>query len=107
MSYAVARQYERVPVLLDVVWEGTAGKYEARTVDISMGGCYVDTLGQSSVGETISFKAHLPSGQWVPLEGEVVYQQWPTGFGLRFTKLSEEAQNSIAQLVASYRGHHT
>lgn len=94
------RKDKRVPMLLDVVWEGRAGKYEASIGDISLGGCYIDTMGQAEIGEVISFKLHLRSGQWIELQGRVVHRFHGTGFGLHFVNLHEEARALLTQLIA-------
>src|SRR2546425_13288748 len=83
------RAHRRIPLLVEVVWEGATGRYEARTSDMSAAGCFIDTLGRSMVGETINFRVRLPAGDWIDLEGEVMYEQPGTGFGVRFTNLSE------------------
>jgi hypothetical protein len=93
------RHDRRVPLLIDVFWEGGAGKYEARTSDLSISGCFIDTIGLVSVGETIKFKIRLPSGEWIKLQGEVVYGHPGTGFGVRFTKLSESDRQRLEWLV--------
>lgn len=38
------RKNDRVPILLDVIWQGGAGKYEARISDISPDRCYIDAI---------------------------------------------------------------
>ena len=93
------RKHKRAPALLDVIWEGGTGKYEARTGDLSTGGCFVDTIGQVTVGETISFKLRLPAGEWLELQGEVVYQYPNMGFGVRFTNVSDSNLKPLAWLV--------
>lgn len=95
------RRHQRVPVLLDLLWESATGKYEARTSDISLGGCFIDTIGQVAIGETITFKLCLPSGEWIQLQGEVKYELPRFGFGLKFKDLSEESQKQVAALVKS------
>jgi c-di-GMP-binding flagellar brake protein YcgR len=93
------RQYSRIPLLLTVIWEGAAGKYEARTSDISVGGCFVDSIGQVAAGEIISFKLQLPAGEWLNVQGEVKYPLPPAGFGVRFINLSEADQKRIELLT--------
>jgi two-component system chemotaxis response regulator CheY len=95
---------EHVNVSLDVVWHGSAGKYDARMGEISLKGCFIDSMGQEVLGETISFKVRLPSGIWVTLLGEVVYQEYPIGFEVRFTNLTQENQKLITQVVAAHGG---
>jgi len=98
-SMSDKRQYPRVPVFLDVIWEGAGGKSEARTSDLSLGGCFIDTIGQVAVGEMISFKLRPPSGEWIELQGEVTYELARFGFGVSFKDLSEESQKQVEVLV--------
>jgi len=103
MSYQIARRFERVPLSLEVVWEGLGGRHKARTVDVSLGGCFVDTIGHVAVGENVNFRAHLPTGEWTDWQGEVVYEMWPTGFGMKFTALSEGGRKALAELIDTHR----
>ena len=95
---------EPVNVSLDVVWQGGAGKYDSRMGEISMDGCFIDSMGQETLCETISFKARLPSGIWVNLQGEVTLQEYPIGFELRFTNLTPENRRLIIEVVAAHGG---
>jgi len=89
----------RVPVLIDLLWEGQAGRYEARTSDLSSGGCFVDTMGEASEGETILFKLQLADGQWMEIEGVVTFSSPRVGFGVRFTNMSESDRKKLEWLV--------
>ncbi|HEV7858685.1 MAG TPA: PilZ domain-containing protein [Pyrinomonadaceae bacterium] len=95
----VARKHKRVPALLNVIWEGVAGKHEARTSDITVAGCFIDTLGHVRVGETIKFKLCLPAGNAIELQGEVVHKYPNVGFGVRFTNISEPDRKRLEWLV--------
>ena len=92
------RKYKRVPALIDVVWEGAAGKYEARTSDLSVAGCFIDTIGQVTPGEMIKFKLRLPAGVLV-LKGEVMYTYPNMGFGVRFRDIPESDQKRLEWLI--------
>lgn len=98
------KQIEQVDVSLDVVWHGTAGKYDARMGEISLEGCFIDSMGQEIIGETINFKVHLPAGPWVTLQGEVIYQEYPIGFEVRFNNLTEENRRLLMQVIAAHGG---
>lgn len=100
----VPRQHERIAVSLEVVLEATSGKFDARISDISMGGCYIDSIAHISVGETAFFKAHLPTGHWVQSRGEVVHCFPNSGFGVRFTDLTDEEQILLEQVILAYGG---
>jgi len=99
------RQHERTPVSLGIVLESASGKRDARISDISMGGCFVDSIAQVSEGETAVFQVHLPVGLWVQLYGEVVYLSPGFGFGLRFTRLAEEERILLEQVIIAHGGN--
>jgi hypothetical protein len=46
----------------------------------------------------------LPSGIWVNLEGEVIQQEYPIGFEVRFSNLTEENRKLVLQVVAAHGG---
>jgi len=95
-------QHDPVTVSLDVVLFGT---HDARMSEISMSGCYIDSKGQGrALGETVELKVHLPDGPWVSLQGELINEDYPMGFGLSFTNLSEEDRRLIAEVVAAHGG---
>ena len=93
------RDEERIPLNLEARWEGIS--HGARVSDISVDGCYIDTITTAvSIGELLSFELKLPSGEWLPLRGEVTHATPNVGFGLCFTFLTDEEQRQIAQLNA-------
>ena len=96
---AEKRRDERVSLPLEARCEGLSGKYTARLSDLSFGGCYVETLALVAVGERIRFEIQLPTGRWLPLNGEVVYHQQNLGFGVRFTELSELDHEMLAHII--------
>jgi hypothetical protein len=98
------RRDERVSLVLDVRWEGLSGKYAARISDISLSGCYVESLGQVSVGEAVSFEIQLPTGRWMPLSGVVVHHLAHLGFGVQFTGLTMMERNLLAHVIDYARG---
>ena len=94
------RTEKRWDVSLDAVWDGKSGNYSARVTDLSEGGCYVDTLGEAQVGEILSLKIQVPSGEWLELSGEVAHQTPPLGFGLRFQNLTDEQLDKLRSVIA-------
>lgn len=83
------RKHSRLPVVVEVNWEGGLRASSARTTDISEGGCFIDTLAHAPVGDSINFKLLLPDGAWITVQGEVIYELPRTGFGVRFTRISD------------------
>jgi hypothetical protein len=93
------RKHQRVPILVEVLWEGGTRSAGARTTDISEGGCFIDTIGHAAVGETIDLKLLLPDGEWMPVHAEVVYELPRTGFGVRFTEISDYDRKRLKALL--------
>lgn len=101
----IPAQHKPVTVSLDVVWQGSSGKHDARMSEISMDGCYIESQVQGrALGDVVAFKVHLPSGPWVSLQGELTNYDYPIGFGLRFTGLTEDARRLLAEVVAAHGG---
>ena len=98
------RQFERVRLPMEVHWEGLSGKHAARVYDLSLSGCYVETLGQVTPGERVRFEVELPTGRRLRLEGEVVHAQANMGFGLRLVNLSGADRGMLAHLLEYARG---
>ena len=93
------RVHRRVPLLVEVAWEGATGKYEARICDVSTTGCFIDTIGRAAAGETIRFTVRLPAGDWIKLQGEVIYELPRAGFGVRFANLSDDQRQHLEAFI--------
>ena len=92
------RSEKRINTNLPTKWVGLSGVYEARLEDISLGGCFVNTAGAVEIRELISLEIQLPSGEWIPLRGEVTYCQPGIGFGLLFNFLNDEEERALREL---------
>lgn len=95
------RNEKRWDVCLDAVWDGKSGNHDARVTDLSEGGCYVDTLGDATVGEILRFKLQLPSGDWLDLIGQVAHETPPLGFGMKFVDLTDEQREILHSLISN------
>jgi hypothetical protein len=93
------RQHERMPVVVEVSWDGGTRTSGARTTDISEGGCFVDTMAHAPVGEIIDFQLLLPNGASIVAQGLVVYELERTGFGVRFTNISASDRERLRTLL--------
>jgi uncharacterized protein (TIGR02266 family) len=94
------RNQTRVPLFVEVAWESAAGHYEARTSDVSVGGCFVDSVSRVTEGEVIRFTLQLPEDDSIEVEAIVTYAYPNIGFGVQFTKVSSEALRKLQQLIA-------
>ena len=97
------RSENRLEVCLDAVWDGNSGKHPARVTDLSEGGCYVDSLGESQVGEVLNIKLQLQNGEWLELSGEVAHQMPPMGFGVRFVNLSSPQREKLMEILSQHQ----
>ncbi|MDT7541134.1 MAG: hypothetical protein QOE33_1038 [Acidobacteriota bacterium] len=103
-DYSERRKYPRVRVPLEARWEGQSGKHEARIDEIGLGGCYIESLGQVTVGERIVFQVQTPEGRWLILHGEIVYRQQDMGFGVRFLPLAPPTERHLAAIIRNAGG---
>lgn len=93
------RRDTRVPVRLEVQWGHTTSKCPDVTSDVSLGGCYVESLNPVKVGEVVNLRLSLPSNKTLPFRGEVRYHQPMIGFGVKFLHLSAFERATLKNLL--------
>ncbi|GAC1446561.1 MAG: hypothetical protein NVSMB56_06420 [Pyrinomonadaceae bacterium] len=102
------RQHKRIGVSLEARWEGLSGKKpRARVSDLSLSGCYFEAISQATFGEVIHFAIQTPTGNWVELQGEVVYVMPGMGFGVRFVLLGDSEIEVLKSLIEYEEGTST
>jgi hypothetical protein len=84
------RLHERLSVYLRVRWEGQRGRYEGTVSDISAGGCFILTEGNTSLRELVKLEIELHTGARVRVWAEVTNQFAGVGFGVRYTEFEED-----------------
>ena len=92
------RRHGRQPLVMEASWDGSGIKSRARTVDISATGCFIDTLAEVEVGETLNLKLTL-HGQYISVQAVVKYRMPSLGFGVRFTKISDSDRLRLDTLL--------
>lgn len=98
------RQHNRIAIPLEVVLESSSGKRGARINDLSLGGCFVDSIASVQEGEKLSFKICLSPEEWEHMSGEVTYVMPGIGFGLRFNDPSENQQKRLTEIILANGG---
>lgn len=93
------RRSKRFEVNLTARLDGVAVQQEIRVSDLSEGGCYVDSIAEVSVGETLPIRILAPEGEWIEVEGVVAHLSRGLGFGARFVGLDEELRSRILSLI--------
>jgi PilZ domain len=94
------RKNQRKRILLEARWESMSRRHEARVDDVSLGGCFVNTYGKVELHEQVNLEIQLPSGEWLPLRGQVASYQPGVGFGISFGSLSEKEVRALHELIA-------
>ena len=74
-------------------------RHEARVDDVSLGGCFVTTYGKVELREHVDLEIQLPSGEWLPLRGQVASYHPGVGFGMSFTSLTETEVAALKELI--------
>lgn len=97
------RSSPRLSVSLDAVWDSANGNHPARITDLSVGGCYLDTVGEIMTGEIVGFRVSLADGDWLYVEGEVRHHTPRKGFGVRFLDLEQQQKEKIEALLSAAR----
>ncbi|MGI9065296.1 MAG: PilZ domain-containing protein [Pyrinomonadaceae bacterium] len=93
------RTDERLSTNLSARWDGGSGAQEARIEDLSLGGCFVNTTRRVDVGEIVVVEIKLPSDEWLQLRGEVVFYHEGIGFGVLFSFLTDDEEQSLRELI--------
>ena len=94
------RTDKRIGVNLTARWDGLSGQHEARVEDIGLGGCFVNAVTRVEIGEVVTLEIRMPTGEWLPLRGEVTSYQEAVGFGLQFTFLTEDEEFALKELIS-------
>ncbi len=86
----MARIHERTELVREIVLQSSAGKRASRISDMSMGGCYIESITSFRKGEKIVFDLANTAGDALRFSGNVAYVLEGFGFGLSFSNLTPE-----------------
>ncbi len=90
---------ERRNHFTEIVFESASGQREARVSEVSLGGCFIDTIVDIPVGENVSFQI-LGKDPPIRFTGEVIYNFPGIGFGLSFTDLQPASEEYLKSVLA-------
>lgn len=93
------RQHVRVPGPFEGHWRGGSGATECRISDVSLGGCFVETVLQPGVGEETDVFIDFGSGHTMTLSGKVVYAEYGVGFAVEFQALTAEETAALKDFL--------
>lgn len=95
------RQDERYSYLKEVELEFASGKRSARISDISLGGCYIDTIAQVPVGDKLTLHIASTRGDSQQFTGKVAYVLEGFGFGVEFVDLTDAQREFLFGLITT------
>jgi hypothetical protein len=84
---------------MEVTLESASGRRTVRISDISLGGCFIETISQLDQGERAAFEIMRPNGEKVNFAGTVVYAMQGVGFGVKFDELTDEQEYFLRRIV--------
>lgn len=93
------RKHRRFACPLDGSWRGGSGGATCRIADISLGGCFVQTLSSPVPGERTVVTIAGLDGQPLSLPGVVIYPERGLGFAVRFVDVPPEAKARLEALI--------
>ncbi len=86
----MSRKHEREKVAIEARLEMSSSERETVISNLSLGGCYVESVTDFAPGEPVSFDLIDPAGGTVGFTGEIAHVITGQGFGLQFTNLGPE-----------------
>lgn len=78
------RGARRFQVRLPARWELASAVHSGVVINVSRGGCFVQTQTEEPDDAPMRLEIQLSDGEWVSLRGEVAYYLPTEGFGLQF-----------------------
>jgi hypothetical protein len=91
-----ARTHERTAILTEIELTSASGRREARISDLSLGGCFVDTIVTARVGEDVELRLGVNSDHPIEVSGTIAYILDGFGFGIAFGELTDEVRSDLA-----------
>jgi hypothetical protein len=97
---AERRQHPRLGNRFDGNWTGASTRSHCQVADLSLAGCYVNSLVAPAPRETTVVTVNLGAHS-IALRGEVVYVEAGMGFAVKFHDLAPDDLKQLHELVAS------
>jgi PilZ domain len=97
------RAHPRVKGPFEGYWDG-AGRQDGRIVDLSVSGCFIESVALPRVGQTVTVSIAISGGQ-INLPAEVLYSESNQGFAVRFVDTPAEVANVLRKEIANKLPH--
>lgn len=94
------RRHQRFARPLDGIWNGPSGSGQCRIADISVGGCFIESLAVPPVGETAVITVDIGEHS-MSFKGSVLYVEPPMGFAVRFREIPADQIDGLLRFIRS------
>ena len=94
------RQHRRFNRPLDGTWNGASGTGACRIADISVGGCFIESLALPPVGETAVVTVNI-GDHTMSFKGEVLYVEANMGFAVKFRPIPVDQMHGLLRFIRS------
>jgi hypothetical protein len=72
---------------------------DIRILDLSAGGCLIDSLHDVLPGRRITLDIHLPDEGWITLKAETLYSRSDYGFGVKFVEVPDNVRGHLDRQI--------
>lgn len=97
------RLHPRIQHPFEGSWSGTSGATRCRVGDISLGGCFVESLAAPNVGDSTTVTVTFGDQHSMSFAGKVVYVEQPMGFAVKFNPLQGHDRVTLDQFLEALR----
>ncbi|MEO8484097.1 MAG: PilZ domain-containing protein [Acidobacteriota bacterium] len=97
------RKHQRVMRPFDGTFSGASGATRCRITDISVGGCFIQSLAAPTPGDTTSVNVIIGNHS-LSFPGLVVYVDSTIGFAVQFKDIPAEELDELSRLLAALDG---
>jgi hypothetical protein len=93
------RKHARLVRPFEGSWRGASGANVCRIGDLSLGGCFVQSLGVPTPGQRTTVTVNFAKEHSLMFTGTVVYVEPGMGFAVRFTEMTPGELDELRQLL--------
>lgn len=94
------RQHSRLSMPIEGSWHGASGASVCRIADVSVGGCFVQSLATPAPGEITDVTLQLGASEPLVVHGKVVYVERGMGFAVAFQDVSPSTAEHLRRVIA-------
>jgi hypothetical protein len=93
------RKHQRLGRPFDGTWKGSSGANKCRVSDLSIGGCFVETLATPTAGEETHVTITFGAEHSMTFSGAVIYVEPKMGFAVKFHELTGEGSAELERVL--------